>query len=192
MNQKIVLVFFALVLGLVASCNPYRFAWPVTATVREAAFQTEAAIAKSLRDKVKECSQKYAVAILNHNNCVKACDTSAKPGTKEHDDCKTACHKTHEVNLVPYTACVKPNYEANDAWIKYARPSINSALTITVASLQLAESTKNKKLSWMEYLLPAMCTLAEALQQWKDILPANVKSLIMTAVGAVTAATCKK
>lgn len=181
-------VLFCLLLG----CDPYRMAWVTTASIREVAFQTEAAIAQKLRDKVKECSQNHAAVIKLHNDCVRACDTTAKPGSKEHDDCKVACHKTHEVALAPYRACVKPNYDANAAWITYAKPSVNSALTITVASIQLAEATKNKTLPWMQYLLPALCTLSEVLQQWKGVLPDNVKNMIMMATKAVSAVACKK
>jgi hypothetical protein len=188
MRLTLLPVLFCLLLG----CDPYRMAWVTTASIREVAFQTEAAIAQKLREKVKSCSQTHAAVIKLHNDCVRACDTSAKPGSKEHDDCKTACHKTHEAALAPYKACVKPNYDANEAWIKYARPSVNSALTITVTSIQLAESVKDKKLPWLQYLMPALCTLAEVLQQWKDVLPDNVKNMILLATRTVSAITCKK
>lgn len=172
-------------------CDPYRIVWTTTATVREAAFQTEGAIAKGLREKVKSCSQQYRAVIDGHNACIKACG-DVKLVTLDQDACKANCRKGHEPELSKYTACVKPNYEANEAWIKYARPSINSALTITVTSIQLAEATKDKQLPWMQYLQPAMCTLLEVLQQWQALLPDNVKNYIMLAVKTVSAMTCKK
>jgi hypothetical protein len=184
---------FWLVLPLLVGCgcNPYRIAWSTTAMVREAAFQTEGALAKGLREKVKSCSQQYQAVIDGHNACIKACG-DVKPVNPDQDVCKVNCRKGHEPELSKYTACVKPNYEANEAWIRYARPSVNSALTITVTSIQLAEATKDKKLPWMQYLQPALCTLSEVLQQWQALLPDNIKNYIMLAVKTVSAVTCKK
>lgn len=175
---------------LLVGCDFYHVAWVTTAGVREAAFQTESSIAKGLREKVKSCSMQYRAMIDGHNACIKACG-DVKPMTPDQDTCKANCRKGHEPELSKYTACVKPNYDANEAWIKYARPSINSALTITVTSLQLAEATKDKKLPWLDYLKPAMCTLAEVTTQWKDVLPDSVKSYVLLAIKAVTSMTCK-
>lgn len=188
------MIRFLLILFLLVTCgcDPYKTAWSTTAMVREAAFQTEAAIAKGLRDKVKECSQKHAAVIKSHNDCVVACSVTCKLGTKECSDCKLACRKGREAELAQYTLCVKPNYDANEAWIKYGRTTINSALTITVTSIQLAEATKDKKLPWLEYLQPGICALLAVLQQWKDVLPDNVKSYILLASKAVSSFTCKK
>lgn len=185
--KKLVLLLVLMLVG----CDFYRIAWTTTAGVREAAFQTEAAIAKGLREKMKSCSATHAAVIQGHNACIKAC-LDVKPVTPDQDTCKANCRKGHEPELSKYTACVKPNYEANEAWILYARPAINSALTITVTSVQLAEATKDKKLPWMSYLMPAVCALSEVLKQWGPILPDNVKNYILMAVKATSAMTCKK
>jgi hypothetical protein len=115
MRLAYLLVLSVLLLG----CDFYHVAWVTTAGVREAAFQTESSIAKGLREKVKSCSQQYQVVISSHNACIKACNDLA-PGAPEQDVCKVNCRKGHESELSKYTVCVKPNYEANEAWIKYA------------------------------------------------------------------------
>lgn len=173
-------------------CDPYKTAWTTTAMVREAAFQTEAAIAKGLRDKVKTCTQKYQLMIQSHNDCIKACVAAQKPETPELVACKANCRKGHAVELAQYEACLQPNYSANEHWIQYARPAINSALTITVSSIQLAENTKDKKLPWLEYLKPALCILVDVFNQWKAVLPDSVKHYSTLVTGALSGTVCKK
>jgi hypothetical protein len=178
-------------LGFLFGCDPYRLAWTTTAGVREAAFQAEASIAKKLRETVKTCSATHAVAIKSHNDCIRACDTAAKAGTKEHDTCKEACRKTP--GLAEYQQCIARPYAANAAWIERGRPAINSALVMTVTTIQLLEAQKQKpSMSWMEYLKPAVCALAQILAEWKDVIPDNVQNYIGQATKFMSAATCEK
>jgi hypothetical protein len=106
-----------------------------------------------------------------------AVDTSITAVVRaRHLDC------TKHGSTVAYNTCIAPHRSALHSWTNYAKPALNSALIVTVASLQAAEAQKTKVDVWA-LLKPGLCALASGLAEWGHLLPPAV----MTAAKAVAA-----
>jgi hypothetical protein len=182
-------VFLLLSALLFSACNPYHIAWSTAATTRELAFQTEAGLSKLAREKSKECLTKFDAVVKPYRDCRAACPKAEAP---ERPACLEVCRTTYGAATKPYADCLGKYPEALDTWIKIVRPAVNSALTMTVAAIQLAEQTKDKKLPWLEYLKPALCAVCQAVTQWDKLLPETVKKYSTAICKFITAATCKE
>lgn len=171
-------------------CSPYHVAWSTTATVREVAFQTEAGLTKMAREKNKECLGKFDAVVKPYRDCRAACPKVTVE--KEQPTCLEVCKTKYGAATKPYADCLGKYPEAADAWIKIVRPAVNSALTMTVAAIQLAEQSKDKNVPWLEYLKPALCAMCQAIAEWDKLLPSTVKTYSTATCKFITAATCKE
>ena len=102
-------------------------------------------------------------------------------------DARAKCKKVPET----YAACMKGSKAvmALDYWRQIARPSINAALIATVASLQIAERIKDKKLDWIGILRPAVCALARVVEQFGELLGPQ-KSAVLGVTALAKGVTC--
>ena len=84
-----------------------------------------------------------------------------------------------------WRACARASreYRAVTEWRRWGIPAVNSAVSSTVAALQIAERVRgHSKIDWLALLRPAGCALSRVLRQWTDLMgPAR------GAVEAVTA-----
>jgi hypothetical protein len=174
---------------LLSACNPYHIAWSTAATTRELAFQTEAGLSKLAKETSKECLVKFDAVVKPYRDCRAACPKAEAP---ERPACLEVCRVKYGAATKPYTDCLGKYPEALNTWIKVVRPAINSALTMTVAAIQLAEQNKEKNVPWLEYLKPALCAVCVAITQWDQLMPASVKTYSSKICKFVTAATCKE
>ena len=101
-----------------------------------------------------------------------------------------ACTAAHGQHNPAYRACIKGHREAMEKWILYARPAINSALALTVASLQIAERVKAKALDWIGLLRPAICALGRCMRAFGHLLPPATQSTVMLTADLVSLSTC--
>jgi hypothetical protein len=176
------------ILLLLCSCDPYKTAWSTTSMVREAAFQTEAGLARMAREKSQECLGRFDPVVKPYRDCAAACPASEA----ERKACLAVCTQRFGAATQPYRDCLGQYPGALDRWIKVVRPTVNSALTLTVTALQLAERSRDKTLPWLEYLKPALCAVCTTATQWEQMLPGNVKTMVALACKFVTTATCKE
>ena len=111
----------------------------------------------------------------------------AAAAVKEHNRCM-AFHKGPGAG---YKGCIEATkaYSALVNWRLYGKPTINSALIATVATLTIYENAKGKKPKWLEVLKPAVCALSKVLKQWADLLGPS-KGAVMAAVAAAGVFTC--
>jgi hypothetical protein len=93
----------------------------------------------------------------------------------KHEECKTV----HGTNNPQFKACVADCKKALTLWVKKAKPAVQAALILTIAGLETAKKAKDKKYSgWIELIKPAVCGLAAALVELKDLLPAKGQDLV--------------
>lgn len=139
------------------------------------------------------CPNPYRIAWITGSG-FRSTAEQAEHVLAEHLKAKnTECLKTTKPRTPEYAACIKPAYDPVVKWIQYYRPAINSSLVLFVTSLQLAEASKDKKLPWVDYLMPGLCALAEVGQQWPDIFKDTpVKSLMDGLFKYLKIAACKK
>ena len=138
------------------------------------------------------CGGPHAVAWRTTAAVRSAGDLTDKAIAASVDREAEKCIKAGKTDAVALRACVQASkpWAALVEWRATVRPAINSALVLTVASLQIAEQAKAKDLDWGAILAPAACAIARALEQWGDLLGGS-KAAILAAVGAVKGATCK-
>jgi hypothetical protein len=101
---------------------------------------------------------------------------------------QTECLKACQPRTKCFAGCYGSTRGALKTWREKVRPSVNSALIATVGAIQTAEQAK-KKLDWMKVLMPAVCALAGAVDQFSHLMGssgAKIKSLL----GLAKAVTC--
>jgi len=86
-----------------------------------------------------------------------------------------------------WRACVRASreYRAITEWRRWGVPAVNSAVSATVAALQIAERVRGQRqIDWIGLLRPAGCALARVLKQWAPMLGA-AKEPVAAAVAAL-------
>ena len=86
--------------------------------------------------------------------------------------------------------CLGDKGKALQAWRTYARPALDSALSATVAAIQIAEKAKAKNLDWIGLLRPGLCAVARCLEAWGHLLPPATLAALRVPLAAVQLATC--
>ena len=137
------------------------------------------------------CGNQYATAYRSLG-AVRA--TAALAEQTLTDACKAKvleCERSHPTERADYLACGLLCRRGGEAWVKYVRPSVNSALVAGTAAIDLAYLSKSKP-SPTAYLSPVACALSRAMSQWVSLLPASVAGAVRAVVAFVDAATCPK
>lgn len=104
----------------------------------------------------------------------------------KHDECT----KLAAGDKAKYRACAGEHYRAAKAFRTYAVPAINTAVTVAVTSILLAERAKKKGLDWLAILKPAACALAKAVQEFRHLLPADTRRQLDTYLALIKGVTC--
>jgi hypothetical protein len=98
-------------------------------------------------------------------------------------DQRLGCVEKHKTDKPALVACLKPCTDALTTWVKYVRPSVNSAQLATWGALETAYAARKHKTDWLVLLKPGACALLKILKQWDKMFPAAFKSVIATVSG---------
>lgn len=115
-----------------------------------------------------------------------AANALATAALAKHD----ACTKSAAGDKAKYRACAGEHYRAAKAFRTYAVPAINTAVTVAVTSILLAERSKKQGLDWLAILKPATCALAKAVQEFRHLIPADVRRQLDTYLALVKGVAC--
>lgn len=104
---------------------------------------------------------------------------------------RDTCDTAHGKGNLGYSDCITSSkqHEMLKAWHKYAKPTINASLTLTVTSLTLAENSKDK-VDWLAMLKPAFCAIAKSVSQYGHMFPPSQQAQIKATLALVKGFTC--
>ena len=74
--------------------------------------------------------------------------------------------------------CVKGCKEALTRWVKYVKPSVNSALAATWGGLETARLAGQKETDVLKLIKPGACALIKGVEAWKGLLGDKLAGVI--------------
>jgi hypothetical protein len=104
---------------------------------------------------------------------------------------RVGCLETHGPGTPAYGACIEPCRKGLDAWVRYTRPAINSALVASVGSVSTAEAIKGK-VSLLEVLRPVACAVSRTMVQWVHLLPTSSRATVEAIARVAAGYVCKE
>jgi hypothetical protein len=125
------------------------------------------------------CRSPYDAAWRTMDGLLKARDVTAATLAQAARDKHHQCVKAHGPKTQAYATCIKDHRAALKQWQTVARPAVNSALHVTKASVQIAESAKaDKPPDYIALLRPAACALWRVVRAWGHYLPKKGSSVL--------------
>ena len=97
----------------------------------------------------------------------------------------TDCVSKHPKDVPATRACVEASteYKAARQWQTSVLPSVNTAIKVAIATLEIAERVQASKESTLTKVLNALkdgvCKLLPVLDEWKDRMSANMKAAMV-------------
>ena len=119
-----------------------------------------------------------------------AATLATKAMTSRARDKHASCKKLHAVKTPELRKCVDPEYSQAKRFRRFAVPTINAGIRITVAGLTIAEKTGGKA-DWKALVKPAVCAVASVLEEYKAFIPDKAKAALSTVLMLAKGVTCK-
>lgn len=103
---------------------------------------------------------------------------------------RVRCLEINPVGSQGYDTCWAACRKAEEHWVRYGRPAVNSAIVAAIGAIQAAELAKQKP-NWLVVIKPLACALAESLKQWGHLLPPGIQAQAQALASLAAGATCQ-
>lgn len=125
------------------------------------------------------CHGPYDAAWRTMDGVIRARDMTAQGLASYARDQHRACLDKHGAKTQEYATCIKPAHKALRHWRQDARPSVDSALQVAAAAVQIAErADMDEPPDYIALLRPAVCALLRVSRLWGHYYPDQGKAVL--------------
>jgi hypothetical protein len=88
------------------------------------------------------------------------------------------CVDEYGIKTEGYKRCIEKCSKALQYWSLIGFPSIQAALRLTIASLEVAYQAKKKETNWIKYAKPGVCAIVKAVDEFKELIGEKGKTIL--------------